>query len=715
MNKPLLSNVWYRVAALKPRLRTHARLHRHRYRGELWYLLQDPASARVHRFTPAARLVIAAMDGQRSVADLWRLAGKHLGEDAPTQDEMIELLGQLHSADLLQSDATPDVAEVFARGEKQERAQQRRSYANPMAVRIPLLDPERFLNRFPRLLSFLWGRWGALLWLMVVVPAIVLVPPHWPELTHNFSDRILAVDNLMALWLVFPIIKALHELGHASATKAGGGEVHDMGIMLLVLIPVPYVEASAATAFRSKYRRAQVGAAGMLVELFLAAIAFYIWLASEPGIVHAFMFNVMVVASVSTLLFNGNPLLRYDAYYILADLIEIPNLASRALRYLGYLIERYVLFVPDVEPPMATAAEKAWFVLYGIASSIYRVLVTIAIALFIAGKFFVVGVLLALWAMFAMVVVPAAKGIQYLIDNPRVRQRRSRIVAIVAGLTAALVVVVFVIPMPFRTQAEGVIWLPERAMVRAGADGFVGKFLVTPGSHVVRGEPLIKSYAPSLDAKIRIGESRVAELEARYRAEFVTDHAKAQIVLDRLQAETAALAHVRERADGLTVRAGTNGIFMVPQAVDMPGRFYHEGALLGYVIEKVRPLARVVIPQGDVDTVRLAADRVKVCLASDPDQTFSGHIVREVPAGGAQLPSKALATEGGGRLAADPRDPQSVKALDRVFQLDVALTQGPRIALFGQHVYVRFSHAREPLAAQWYRGIRQLFLTRFNV
>src|SRR5712675_485777 len=104
----LLSNWWYRVAERRPKLRAHARLHRHRYRGEVWYLLQDPASGRVHRFTPAARLVIALMDGERRVAALWEIANRRLGEEAPTQDEMIQLLGQLHAADLLRSDVNPD-------------------------------------------------------------------------------------------------------------------------------------------------------------------------------------------------------------------------------------------------------------------------------------------------------------------------------------------------------------------------------------------------------------------------------------------------------------------------------------------------------------------------------------------------------------------------------------------------------------------------------
>src|SRR5215469_6572935 len=175
MNAPLISSWWYRVAARKPKLRAHARLHRHRYRGQVWYLLQDPASSRVHRFTPASRLIIALMDGRRTVQRLWEIANRQLGENAPTQDEMIQLLGQLHAADLLQSDVTPDVAELFTRGEREDRARSRRSYANPMALRIPLWDPDAFLNRCNTLICLIWSRWGAIVWLAVVLPALVLV------------------------------------------------------------------------------------------------------------------------------------------------------------------------------------------------------------------------------------------------------------------------------------------------------------------------------------------------------------------------------------------------------------------------------------------------------------------------------------------------------------------------------------------------------------
>lgn len=714
MSAPLLSSSWYRVAGLRPRLRSHARLHRHVYRDAVWYLLQDPASARVHRFTPAARVVIAAMDGRRTVEELWTIAQQRLGEEAPTQDDVIRLLGQLHAADLLQSDVTPDAAELFTRGEREQRSRLRRSFANPMALRIPLWDPDAFLDRWQRLIRLVWSRWGGLAWLAVVLPALFLVPPHWSALTNNFSDRILALNNLLVLYLVFPVIKALHEMGHATATKAGGGEVHDVGVILLVLLPVPYVEASAATAFRSKHERALVGAAGMAAELFLAALAFYLWLLVEPGMVRAILFNVMVIASVSTLLFNGNPLLRYDAYYILLDLIEIPNLASRSARYWGYLIERYALGVRDARQPEASASEKAWFVFYGAASTVYRVIVTVAIALFIAGRFFVIGVLLAGWAMVAMAVLPLVRGIRHL-AGPRLRQQRGRATLVALGSVAALAVLLFAVPVPHHSQVEGVVWLPEQAMVRPGADGFVGEFLVPPGRHVALGEPLIQCYDPTLTSQLRLSRAKVAELEAEYVAAFATDRAKAELVRQSLEAERSALAVVGQKAAELVVKAPVDGVFIVPEGADLLGRYHRKGALLAYVIGDVQPLARVVVPQEAADLVREATVRVGVRLVNHPDWLAHGSIVRQVPAGEEYLPSRALAAEGGGAIATDPRDSKAPKTLERMFQFDIALTGIPRLEVFGERVYVRFDHDMEPLARQWYRGLRLLFLSRFGV
>ena len=713
---PIHSSLWYRVAPLRPQLLTRARLHRHRYRGERWYLLQDPASGRVHRFSPAARLVLAAMDGKRSVEDLWQLAQRQLGDDAPTQDEIIQLLGQLHASDLLSTDASPDALEVFERGRKQEAAKSRRSWANPMAIRIPLVDPGRFLDRFVPVWRWLWGTPGALIWLAVVLPALVMVPAHWPELTGNLADRVLAADNLLLVALVFPLIKALHELGHATATRARGGEVHDMGIMLLVLMPVPYVDASAATVLHSRWQRALIGAAGMVVELFVAALAFYIWVAAEPGITRALCFNVMLVAGVSTLVFNGNPLLRYDAYYILGDIAELPNLGQRATRYWGYLLERYVLRERNTTSPVQTTSERAWLAGYGLLSSIYRLFVTAAIAIFIGSQFFFIGVVLALWAVAVMVGMPIVRAVRHLQTRQTLRERRVRILGIAAAAIAALGLLAVLVPLPQRTQAEGVIWLPDRSLLRAGANGFIGHVQVQPGTEVKAGQALISRVDPALDAQIRTLEARIAELEASYSVEFVNDRNRAEMVRDQQVAEQAALDRARERAAALLVAAEVDGVFSLSAPQDLPGRWHRQGEVLGYVLGADEPIVRVVIEQAEADLVGRSTRGVAVRLVDEIDRVRAGRITRQVPAGRDETPSKALVASGGGRLTADPRDPEGRKTLERVFQIDVALNEPlGRPAAFGQRVYVRFELEPAPLALQVWRALRRLFLRHFDV
>lgn len=247
-----LSPSWYRLAALRPALKSQARIRRHRFRGEVWYVVQDLASGRFNRLTPAAYQVLGLMDGQRTMDEVWNAAIEQLGDDAPGQDEVIRLLSQLHAADLLHCEVNPDSAELFERFERQNRARQKSSWRNPFSIRFPLWDPDRFLSRTLRFLRPCFNWWGAAVYCAVVGLGAALGALHWPELAENLSDRVLAAENLLVLWLCFPVVKLLHELAHGYATKAGGGEVHEMGILLLVFMPVPYVDATAASGFRSK-------------------------------------------------------------------------------------------------------------------------------------------------------------------------------------------------------------------------------------------------------------------------------------------------------------------------------------------------------------------------------------------------------------------------------------------------------------------------------
>lgn len=715
MAGPFLSASWYRVADLRPELRAHARIHRQRFRGQPWYILGDSASGKLHRFSPAAYRVIQLMDGQRTIDEIWTQVAAEAGAGAPTQDEVIRLLAQLHGGDLLQSDVPPDVEELAERGSKQKRQKLLQSFINPMSIRIPLWDPDTFLNRTWPVLSRRFGRLWMLLWPLAVLPALVLAGVHWHELTANLSDQVLSAHNLLLLWFVYPLIKALHELGHAYAVKSGDGEVHEMGIMLLVLAPIPYVDATAAGAFRSKYQRALVGAAGILVELFLAALAMLAWVLVEPGLVRSIAFNVLFVAGVSTLLFNGNPLLRYDGYYVLADVIEIPNLASRANQYWQWLAKRYLFGLKTVEPPPASVGERRWFLFYGAASFVYRTFVMIMITLFIAGEFFFIGVVLAIWAAITMFVVPLGKGLSYVLSSPELQRSRVRARAVTFGLAAFLLVFVAAVPMPLRTHAQGVIWVPENAEVRAGADGFVERTFVEPDTPVTAGDLLISTADPVLSAEVEQSRARVRQYEVHYVSLMFEDRTQAAAILEDLNRERVTLARAEEKLDALVVTAGVSGVLKLARARDLPDRFVNKGDLLGYILSGPARLVRVVVSQDDIALVRERYAGVEVKVGDRVERTYSARRIREVPGGHDQLPSKALSLEGGGTHATDPHDPNGLKSLQRLFQFDLELPEEVGAVQVGTRVHVRFQHYAEPLAEQWGRRLRQLFLSRFNV
>jgi putative peptide zinc metalloprotease protein len=517
------------------------------------------------------------------------------------------------------------------------------------------------------------------------------------------------------LWLAYPLVKSVHELGHGFAAKNWGGEVHEIGVMLLVLMPVPYVEASSATAFREKHKRMVVGAIGIMVELFLAALAMILWVNMEPGIARALAFNVMLIGGVSTLFFNGNPLLRFDGYYVLSDLIEVPNLATRSKQYLGFLVQRHVFDVRDVEPPSAGPGERRWLLFYGIASFLYRMFIMFAIILFIAGRFFIIGVLLAVWAVATQIVWPLLKNIGFLLNSPRLNRRRARAVFSTGALVLLLSLFLGLVPVPSWTRAEGVVWLPEQSRVRAQADGIVVRLLAEPNTPVAAGDPLIELDDPALRHQVRLLEARRRELEARLVEAQIRDRPSAQVVREEMAVIDADLARARERLDALIVRSQVSGQLVVPSAADLPGRFLRRGELVAYVTGAGRTDVRAVVPQNDIGLVRNRTEHVNLRLADWQAQELPSRIIRQVPAATERLPSAALGTAGGGAVPLDPSDGSSTKALEPVFVVDLALSPTPAADYLGRRVEVRFDHGAEPLAVQWYRSLRQMFLSRFGV
>jgi putative peptide zinc metalloprotease protein len=715
MARSVFSQSWHNAAKLRPRLLPHARIHPHTYRGQAWFVLQDSTGGRYHRLSPGAYELVSRMDGVRTVQALWDEACIAGGDGIPTQDEVVELLMQLHSNDLLHCDVTPDTAELFERYSKRKTMKWKQWITQPTSLRIPLIDPDAFLTRWVHRLAWLFTEKGFWLWLAVVLPALLLAGQNWKELTLNISDHVLSSGNLLVLAFVFPIVKAIHELGHGFATKVWGGAVHEMGLMFLVFAPVPYVDASASSAFRSKQQRMIVGAAGMLAELFVAALAMYVWVMVEPGVVRAVAFNVMLIAGVSTVVVNGNPLLRYDGYFIFSDLIEMPNLGQRGQRYLTYFSDRYVFGAKELTSPDETLSEKRWLVVYTITSWFYRIFVTISIILFIAGKFFIFGVLLAIIATVGLIGKPVWKSAKHLLGSPTLHRYRSRAIKLSAGAVLAILFCGFLVPVPLRTQTEGVVWLPDQALVRAGVNGTFQHWLVEPGTLVRKGTPLLVMDDPQLVSELAVAQAKVAEAEARFSVEQFSNPVQAGVLLQQLEYEKSALQQVNERYERLVVVSEVDGILTVPKSQDMTGQHFKKGELLGYLMDRKQLVARVAVAQENIDLVRTRFKAVELRFADSVSDTYPVSVLREIPSASNELPTAALSPNGGGHIQVDPNDKEGLKTLDRVFFVDLSLPTEAVPGAFGGRVYVRFDHVGEPLLGQMYRRLRQLFLSRFHV
>jgi len=723
MPENFFTQSWYRVAGLRPRIANHVTVARHRYGSQSWYALSDPLSGRVHRVTPSAYLFAARMDGQRTVDAIWQEMVAEMDTEAPGQEAVVNLLMLLHGADLLAGDVPPDAAELLSRRDRMRRSIWLRNLRSPLSMQLPLVDPDRFLTRTLPLVRPLFSWVGLIAWLALMTAAMVTVGQHWTELTENIMDRVMATEGLLALALCYPIIKVLHELGHGYAAKRFGCEVREMGIMLLVLFPVPYVDASPSAALRSKWQRAGVAAAGIIVELTLAAIAALVWAAAEPGLLRATAFNVMLIGGVSTVLINGNPLLRFDGYYVLSDVIEVPNLAQRAVRYIGYVVNRYVFRVPALPRFTAASHERVAMLIYAPLAWSYRLFVMLGVSVFVATHYFVVGIIIGVFTMTMGFAVPLAKSLWQVAMGPRYRTCRGRAAGLTFGAIAVLAAAVLAIPAPVHSTAEGVIWVPQDAIVRAGTDGFVREVTAGPGALVTPGSTLLVLEHPIAEAKLQVTAARVQELEAKYTADWVNDRVAAEVTQYELAQALASLLRERVRIALQTVAAPSGGTFNAVRPVsDMIGRYVKDGEILGYVTPAAGRVARVVVPQIDIELVRDHLVGVLVRLA-DRHTDLQSSVVRAVPSADQTVPSQALTAANGGAISTDPRDTKGTKAFERLFQFDVALPDpGPGEAAaalaasgFGARVFVRFDFAWEPVGAMIYRRVRQGLLSRFEI
>jgi putative peptide zinc metalloprotease protein len=710
------SEHWHRIAGQRVWLLPNVRVRRQFFRGERWHVLEHPFANRFFRLRPAAYAFIARLGPDRTVQQAWEDCLQRHPDEAPGQEAAIQLLSQLYLANLIHYPAAGDSAQLFERFEKRRQREIRSTLLNVMFMKFPLLDPDNFLNR-----TAAWARpflswFGVILWVAMVATGVKFAVDHASELQLQ-SQGILAPDNLPLLYACLVVLKSIHEFGHAYACKLLGGEVHTMGVMLMIFTPVPFVDATASWGFRSRWHRLLVGAAGMIVELFVAAIAAVIWSHSAPGVVHSLCYNLMFIASVSTLVFNLNPLLRFDGYYMLSDLLEIPNLHQRATAQLRYLAERYLFGFMKGEPPSSSVTERRWLTVFGLLSYAYRIVVFSGILFVVADQFLILGILMALAGVVSWVLVPAGRFIHYLATSPRLERIRPRAIGVSAGIALVLIAVLGVIPFPSHIRAPGVVQTQRRTELATQVDGRIVRLLARTGARVEAGAPLLEMTNRELELRIAQAAAQRDETQARLLQAQQVETANLKPLRQRLETVEQLLADLGRDRSNLVVRAAHAGIWAAPGVEDFVGRWVRRGTDLGLIVDPSRFEFTAVVSQGDGDAlfgrpIRKAEVRVK----GQSERLLTVESWKAVPGEQFQLPSAALGWVGGGTVAVASDDPHGRKATDPFFQVDTLLNAPPQGLLFhGRTGVLRLTLEPEPLLQRWVRRFLQLVQKRYTI
>jgi putative peptide zinc metalloprotease protein len=718
----LLSEHWHAVRGLRPRLREGVQVLHRRLRGNAWVLLLDTITQRFHRMTPQVWRVLQLLDGQRTLDEVWAAAcaipADAQGRPIPpaiSQHELVQLMASLYANDLLQTQVSPDAGEVFERFQRQSRQRMKQSWLNPMSLRLPLLHPDAWFQRRAGLARAIvsWPMFA--LWLLLVTPAAMLAWQHWAALTENLSDRVLSASNVVLLWFTYPLVKAVHEGAHGMAVKAFGGTVREIGLMFVAFTPVPYVDATSSYRFPSKWARALVAAAGIMAELALGAVAVYVWLTAESGLVTAVAFNVILIAGVSTVLINGNPLMRYDGYFVLCDLLEVPNLAQRSTQYWAYLTDRYLFGARDAKPPLKAEGERLLLTVYGAVSPFYRLAVTFGLIWFVASEYLFVGAVMAVMMAWSALLMPFWNGWKHLTQGSSLARRREPAMRRTVVLCLLLLLFIGLVPLPFNSLHQAVVWVPDEAIVRAESAGHVVAIAVQSGQAVDAGAALLQLDNPQLTAEVGTAAAALAQVQAQLRKAEVDSPARAESLRAELAARTGKLTDAERRVGQLKVRAAIPGRWVPKAVTDLAGRHVKRGEILGYLVAGPSAVVRTAVNQEDMDLINSNLKAVQVRLSQAMGEVVPARLSRQVPGGEFELVSAALGTSGGGEVAVDPSHQGGTHTLKRIFDVEVRMAQASPMAVFGDRAFVRFDLGTAPLGWQWYLRLRQLFLARLNV
>lgn len=562
---------------LKLRCRPDLVAKKHKYHGRVYWVLKEPVGLNYFRFHEEEYAILQMLDGKTSLQAIKEEFQRQFAPQRITLQDLQQFVGMLHRSGLVISDASGQGRQLRRRGDQKKKRELIGKLSNVFALRFRGIDPERMLNF---LIPFTWWLFTPLCVLCVALfglSALMLVGLEYQEFRAKLPtfEQFFAADKWIYLGATMAAVKILHEFGHGLSCKKFGGECHEMGLMFLVFTPCLYCNVSDSWMLPNKWHRVFIGAAGMYVELILASIATWIWWFSTDGMINFLCLSVMFICSVSTVMFNGNPLLRFDGYYILMDILEIPNLRQKSTEILKRWFQQYCLGLELQDNPFLPHRNQFWFALYTIAAVVYRWIVVFSIIIFLNNVLEPYGLkalgrLIAISGLAGMIVQPIWQTIKFFRTPGRAsKMKRKRVIGTVIG-GAALVGLICFLPLPFHVDCALEIQPRNPAQVFAMVPGHLVSWHKRPGDFVSRGETIAKLESPELRLQQVKTEGDLLQAEARLEALQLSQSYDPQ-ALALLQVNHEVVASRRqlaekanERAKMLVVQSPADGVVIQP-------------------------------------------------------------------------------------------------------------------------------------------------------
>lgn len=701
-------DLWQRLAQLHPALVSAPLASEHCYRDEPWVVFYLRNHSQYFRASETAYRIIQRCDGKRSLASIAVEVEKSSGATVDP-NELAALIQQLLAAGLLETTSAESTKprEAFVNWSL-------RQALKPLSMSFPLLDPDPWLARMACWLNPVFRR--NTLWILAVFFAFVvmLAASSQADIESHWNSRFLDPSSLLWLWLLYPLVKALHELGHGISARFFGAEIHEMGIRFLVFIPIPYVDASASIALADKRRRMLVAGAGIVVELALSAAAFLFWLWLDPGLLRDLAFYVAFIGVASSLLFNANPLLRFDGYFVLSDWLEIPNLGSRSSRLLSATLRNKV-FALAVDTESLPTRQRLIMMVYALAAACYRLVICLAIAMMVAGQFFFLGTALALVLIVAQFLMPMMRGLSNIWRDSMASGLRKRTAGILGGTGIALMLFLFVLPISNSTYSRGVINLVDEMRIVNSVDGFVTNIHVGNGDQVSQGQLLFELENPDLSALHENLYWQRQALEVRYRGALGKD----PVLAERLKQERigidAALKDAADKRAALRILSPVSGRLIADGIERQQGRWLERGTQLAFILNRDAVNVQVAVPQSQLERMRAGVLRTDLVLDSRPWDVLTAESLREVPRATMRLPSAAFGSVEGGPIAVDLSDPGGRTAMAPFFLYAIELPLLERGQILARYAKVRFVHRNQPLGIRWLTSFRQVLISELGI